>query len=237
MKDTVAGPARVLLEQFAHLLDERRLTDHIDFYVASLSLHDDDLAQWRAYTGNESGYALGFETSTRPRPDDPNARAGLSLFECTYDDAKFGGAVRTRLRESADVFERYLRRADNDELRARLLRTGVVALGSALGSEILRHKHRAFEPEREWRLVVMLQKTEHDGVVRFRQSRLGLTPFVPIDLEREGQIGHLKLASVVVGPGENSSHAARSAQMILDSGGYRTAIEVRNSTIPYRRTH
>jgi hypothetical protein len=92
-------------------------------------------------------------------------------------------------------------------------------------------KHRAFEDETEWRLIVR-QSTEKPEPVLFRQGRSTLVPYLSLPLTKEGQEG-IGLAEVLVGPGPLPELARDAVKHMLSVQGVNVQ-QINMSANPYR---
>ncbi|MDV6265071.1 DUF2971 domain-containing protein [Rhodococcus globerulus] len=87
-------------------------------------------------------------------------------------------------------------------------------------------KHKAFEDEREWRLVMadFVQKP----IPEFRSSAtLGVVPYIVLNLPKKA------IKSIVVGPGRHAKLRAESVKQLLTQLGI-SDVEVINSEVPFR---
>ncbi|MGH3628057.1 MAG: DUF2971 domain-containing protein [Sciscionella sp.] len=198
-----------------------------DVYLACFCEEDDLLSQWRGYPSTGGGYAIGFRSSVIAR--------NRMLRKVVYDEATqrqiLGEMLRPacqHLAENADDSHDYIDRA---------LLVGLRYHAAALAECSVCFKHPGFAEEKEWRLVrVNMRQGEAPERVTpsFRESATGLLPYLPLELEREGD-EERPIAEVVVGPNTHPDLAARAAAELLGSVGYASPIGlVRQSSIPLR---
>lgn len=221
----------LFVENFANL----RFSGQGGVYVASFSEHGDQLSQWRAYGGANSGYSIGFARLPDPTGDDPDAKAGLSLYKCTYDSDAFRAYARELLLEMAKGFDKYARAHAHREETARvLLATAMGICWRRLVVEIVRLKARGFHEEAEWRLILATSREGGTDLVKFRRGPRGMVPYIPVGLVDPKTDEKLPLSSVTVGPGDNATLAIDAARMFLEMKGYDVDKLLGASDIPYR---
>jgi hypothetical protein len=240
-KDLLAAPrdltVRFFLDLFVDNFRTMRFSERGGVYVASFSEEGDQLSQWRAYGGATSAYSIGFNSLPDPREENPDAKAGLSLYKCTYDPDSFRAYARDLLLEMAKGFDKYVSTHATREESARGF--AAQALGICwrrLIAEVVRLKARGFHEENEWRLIVVASPEDGSGLVEFRSSPRGMVPFIPVDLVDPESDGKLPIGSVTVGPGDNAVLAMNAAKMFLSTKGYDADGLLRASDIPYRYT-
>lgn len=176
------------------------------FFMACFCEADDLLSQWRAYTGNATGYSLGFDT--RSLPTDHLVQV---LYEPAAQEAEVRSVVDESLRDSYYT----------EEFRGFALEAALLRLSARL-------KHPSFEEEREWRLVYYLED-EHSGLdftsfrASFRPGKQFVIPYMELDLPTKDGLWDdqvLHLASVRFGPCANPSEACYSLRWLLWRYGY-----------------
>jgi len=191
------------------------------FFMTCFCEADDLLSQWRAYTGNETGYSLGFDTRFLPTDH---------LVQVLYDPAAQEVQVRSAVEEA-------LRDSHySEEFRGLALQAVLLRLSARL-------KHPTFEEEREWRLVYHLED-EHSGLdftsfrAAFRPGDQFVIPYMKVDLPtNDGPLDNevLRLASVRVGPSASPSEACYSLRWLLWRYGYSdTDTSICSSQAPLR---
>lgn len=221
------------LDSFAQIHPEQSLTHIADVFIASLSANGDQLSQWRAYGADGHGYSLGFRALPLPRDNPPNARVALIQMRCEYNEERFRQLAAETLTEVAKGFAKYVETYARDagdvaSMRAKAM---VVAL-RRVAVLVPRFKHKAFAEEDEWRLVAIPMRAREHEAVKFRTTRHGLTPYVPIDLAQDGAL--IDIARVHLGPRHDAERAANTIETLLRHSGYAATGLVEKSTIPYR---
>ena len=178
-------------------------------YVACFSERRDRLSQWRAYTDDGLGFAIGIDTGAHFKvKGQEDLEAQLLRVEYNEDKqfevahAVLGRIVET-LNEAGDGPNRY-----EDERATFNAMLTVVLLVLPMG---LRLKNRGFEEEEEWRLVVTDEMGwPTGGYVRYRPSRFGFTPYVELTAGEK-----LPLKCVVRGPRMQTFQARHSSNDLL----------------------
>jgi hypothetical protein len=200
----------------------------VSVYTASFSAErtGDDLSQWRAYGGQNSGVSLGFrpqylrEVSRQFLSDGKNPGwTGVDrdpLVECGYyRDAGFPNVdpnVLGNVREIVALKEVSAKVASFARYAASL-------------------KHEKFRAEEEWRIVLTWGDDSIPGAAKFRRVRSLIVPYVCIPLKLNGQ--PIEIDRVVVGPTPHQSDATRSIEMLFKA--HRVKFEkVVETKVPYR---
>jgi hypothetical protein len=240
-KELLSAPrdltVRYFLDLFVDNFRTMRFTERGGVYVASFSDDGDQLSQWRAYGGATSAYSIGFTSLPDPKEDNPEAKAGLSLYKCTYDSEEFRAYARDLLLEMAKGFDKYVSTHATREVTARGF--AAQALGICwrrLVAEIVRLKAQGFHEENEWRLIVVASPQDGSGLVKFRSGPRGMVPYIPVDLVDPKSAERLPISTIAVGPGDNAVLAMNAAKMFLSFNGYDTDALLRASNIPYRHS-
>ena len=202
-------------------LFERVLSEFqsVDTYVACYSTENDQLSQWRAYTGSQVGYSLGFDTSQMATIDDR-----LPPFEAViYNEHQ----VRVLL-------DRLLARVNDFFIKNAF---GEIELGYILGtvSAMLNiiaciTKHLKFEEESEYRHIYQPDNTGLKLSPCFRSGRFGLTPYVEINFLKPNFV---PLKSITIGPCQDFDLEKKELGILLQKQGYEN-IEIVKSSIPLR---
>lgn len=216
-----------------------------DAFVASFSKQGDLLSQWRAYSGENGGYSIGFarsylksvgvhflESRNDSFYDDSNP-----LVSCRYCDKPEEKSLKRKI---GQIVDSYIAEANqtkwetNPEMKEGLSKLGAIAKKHffPLGKRRAITKDQAFREEVEWRLVFQLERTNTtNSEPEFRPGRSMLIPYFRVDLAWEDQA--LEIPEIIVGPCPHPFEAAKSVQRLLRTEGIRE-FEVKNSKIPYR---
>lgn len=201
----------------------------MNVFVLSFSAEADLLSQWRAYSNNEVGYALGFETN---RLANLGSDQGFRLAPCVYEREVQARKAEEFVEHQIEYFCTQRYRFDTDDEREK---TGWM---SALVGEFCQHasmlapefKDRAFSEEREWRLI-SVPKSLREPAYGTRSGNRFLIPYYSLQLEWEGEF---IVNEVIIGPSVDADLARDAASSFLSSHGV-AHWTVGNSRIPYRR--
>lgn len=187
-------------------------------YITSFSENSDSLPMWNMYGNNGNGVALGFQKITPLHLDNERTR----WKKCFYDTESF-----------KDLFtENFQIIYDNVNINGgNLAVDGKLALNE-LAFIFGTLKHKAFEFEKEWRL--MKQVNIERNAIKFRPSNGILKPFI------ENKFSKSDLKKIVLGPCADKELSKRSVQMLLQKAGFpinkkdENFVEVLISEAPYR---
>jgi len=233
------GVARQLQDGFGNHLLNRKIINPI--YVACFCEDGNLLSQWRTY-GQSGGYCLGFTAfgegpvlGMKPEPCVYTAR----WVKVEYDRA-------VQIRRCREILDSLLPILDDEELASAVREIDISsplgfqgifsAISDILVEEILAFKSKAFEVEKEWRIVVrsreLLKQGTDDGgraplPIHFRSARGLLTPYVKLipsggkDLLSIRYEGLLPIDGVRIGPTRDQTTAWMATRMLLDKNKYR----------------
>jgi hypothetical protein len=198
---TESNPSRASEEHLRSFFEGISLPTFIVCFSAD---GGDRLSQWRAYGGN-SGISLKFERERLYEWSD--LESGVILQQAQY------------VSPNGDDFTRIVIDGILDRIRG---------VGSVLNLHITAalFKHRAFEEEKEWRLIT----NPVDGIVKHRARGSLLVPYVELTF---GEAMTQLLAAVIVGPINHKEQTAEAIKGFLRTNGF-TSTEVRVSETPYR---
>jgi hypothetical protein len=215
-----------------------------DSFVASFSEQGNLLSQWRAYSGDTSGYCIGF---TRPYLKSVGVHFLESRKDSFYDDSNPLVACQycdkpeeeSLKREIEQIVDSYITETDQVQWQTTPEKEGLRALGAIakkhffpLGKRRAITKDQAFREEAEWRLVFQLEKAGTiNSKLEFRPGRSMPIPYFKVDLTWENQ--PLEVREIIVGPCPHPLDAVNSVQRLLRKEGIPKS-EVRDSKIPYR---
>jgi len=202
-------------------------------FVACFCETDDQLSQWRGYAPGETGYSIGFSTSTLPMD-----RLRLVHYKRSDQERVVRRAIERGVAPS--TVEDFRIDSDESAARAWALTEELVIVATTL-------KHPTFADEREWRLVKHIPIRQPDGIlegdrtsvdVHFRPARRFVIPYVIEKLPTVEGIwgtGVLDLNSVRFGPTEHPKEAREALEWLLWSEGYKNHAElIKGSEVPLR---
>lgn len=177
------------------------------YFVACLCEAGDLLSQWRGYTANQTGYAIGFETASL---------SSDRLFRVLYDPHEQDTAVRAVVERRLANREKLTRNDLGIEFEFDLLELAI------------RLKHPTFAEEREWRLVHHIDDwrpgTGPKNIgLHFRPSNHSVVPYVELSPATKPGLWKqpiLRLQSLRFGPAPSPSDVREALQWLLWHHGY-----------------
>jgi hypothetical protein len=221
---TLSSPREGEVIQLAlRVLRDVRGADNLpDSYIACFSERENDLSQWRAY-GHSKGFSIGFDSDeldhlaqyisdTSPLP---------AIRKVAYTDELQDYILQTNYLQQ--VLTQLASGTDSDALARAFMFMAIRSTPSL--------KHPAFQAEDEWRLQFFLDKSSNR--VKFRDSAMGVTPYIEMSLCKPGSNIITCIKEVMVGPQRHPDEALRAAQQFLIRNGLSTVV-VKPSTIPLR---
>jgi len=228
------GPSKdfkALLEEMARLLSAPR-PEVAGAFVVCFTEKPDDLSQWRAYGGNEGGYALQFDFGSLVAAA---ARIGSVIVPVAYDAGTKHILMNDILRWSECFFVKGL-----TEKRAPIPVQWVEEFASFwlwnLSFLLPMIKHDAFEAEAEWRLIYWLKDTDIPRM-KFTQQQSMMRRHLPLELRADVNDSHsrLPLAGIMVGPTRHPELSRIGINDLLVKRSY--AFRASMTDIPFRTTH
>jgi hypothetical protein len=195
--------------------------------VASFSVHDDLLSQWRAYTGDSTGFCIGFNTAELVKVIEPQ---GFQLAQCIYDSKKHGALIEELVTSSlSEDFNTVGTTVDPVQPRTLIVHPtgGDFAMKFArLAAEL---KSSAFHEESEWRLI------SRSGVsvmkMSFRPGASMLIPYIPLAF---GDAHNSVIETITIGPTPHPQLSEESVTSLLAQQNRMRQVNVRVSKAPYR---
>lgn len=220
-------------------------------FVTSFSAHGNLLSQWRAYSGSDGGYSIGFKRSYLKsagvnfvnRRKDSFYDESDPLIDCRYCNKQVEEGLE---REIKQILDSYFSETNQLKLRMNsesqtieeknkeIRENGAIAKSHffPLCKQRAMTKDLAFHEETESRLVFQLEKIgTTDSQPEFRPGRSMLTPYFKIPLEWENQ--PIEIKRIFVGPCAHSNEAVKSVQMLLKKQNIPN-VDVEYCGIPYR---
>lgn len=210
-----------------------------DYFVTCFSEKEDDLSQWRGYSGMGSKYAIGFKTEELRKLEQ---QLGAKLAPVRYGKAAVMKDIRERFLSRAAEFQKQI---DNGSHNISRLRDLYPPLMMDVNHDLISlisplTKNESFSAETECRLYFpsTLQEINKSALrICFRPGSNSLIPFLKIPLNDLSEM----IASVTVGPTPHMEDAVGAAKLLTasasDNGmpyfaGNRPTIEA--SSIPFR---
>jgi len=186
------------------------------------------LSQWRAYSGGENGYAIGFRAAGLF--GEPNS----IVVRVNYNEDQHGLVAGRIAEATVRLFEAGLQRNTDVQKWTEEFLAEWGRRISHLGPMV---KDEGFSGEKEYRLIHELQLREL-GLVRFRQKKTLMARYLPMKYPQLSapRAGLLPLAEVKVGPSRHKELSAVSVRALLAQIGYGSAVPVTLSKIPFQET-
>ena len=197
--------------------------------VASFSLAQDSLSQWRAYGSGSGGICIGFDS--------------VKLAESILRTGSYIGAVRYSQAEQSDVVGKVCAEIVGDARNVVAGKThpkrfaSRCTLSVQLACALM--KHEKFAEEQEWRMVVWSQLPPFCKA-DVRPGKSTLIPYISVHLDvvynhaaRDMEFSNeLPLETVWIGPTPHPTLAVRGAESALDMVGETATVKV--SEVPFR---
>lgn len=209
--DRKLRPWRDAIRQVVNEIEDGRLPNT---YATCFCEKSDLLSQWRGYGGREQGVSLVFK---------PEGIEALKTGKRTFLAPVEYGFVHGKITLHQSLRDRLVA-IGQDDLRLMLDEEKHETVYNVLSELIPRFKHKGFEGELEWRLVV--QHATLRSSVSFRPNRNILVPYIKLSSDP------LPLKYVRIGPGPDQDLTQRSVALYLKAKGY--DVPVRTSTVPFR---
>jgi hypothetical protein len=188
------------------------------FYATCFSTEGDDLYQWRTYSASTGGYAIGFQT------DELQA---LDICNVIYDQDEQIEIVKQLISAWKDALKE--ERVDEQNFSRSIIKRNVIRIiTSVIYRLALQFKNRRFAAEQEWRVIA----NRSDKTVEYRNGRLGLTPYIKLDLCSSGS-PRMPIVSLTQGPRLEAELEAEALAGFLKRYGY-DEVERRLSEVPIR---
>jgi DUF2971 family protein len=223
-----SGPHRSYIDPLLSRLDEVLANSQLEtapLFIACFSEEKDHLSQWRAYSGEQGGYAIRFDMQRL-------AKSGVAS-ECLLLKVEYGPENQANLLD--DIINRAEEYYINCEGRQRA--PSWEEWTQEFVDFYLWHiqillaclKHPAFRAEKEWRLVCHLSPDDPTPM-RFRQRQSLMSRHLPLALN-----GQLPITGTLVGPCKYPVLSTTAVKDLLQANGYDAAIgKVDVTEIPYR---
>lgn len=199
------------------------------YYVCSFTEVGDSLSQWRAYSPNSGGYAIGFPSAHLL---DLAREAGWMLVKCVYDNHEKYRIVTEVINSYLSEFNEKRAPGGIDEEMVKDIVWRFYQHLAQIGGAI---KHNSFSEEIEWRLISPNIPEENDRI-EFRPGVSSVVPYYRFALETEQSPNLAKHGEQTLvlrcGPTPHRREAAQAAQFILKR--YLCGAAHGNSGIPFK---
>jgi hypothetical protein len=186
-----------------------RSPEGINICVCSFSESRDSLSQWRAY-GGSSGFAIGISQQVLKAAVE---RQKFSLAKCIYDPATQLDIVKALVGEVLDEYVSKDPGIEGWDLNGEDAQMFWDTGGNLL-NYLYRYapmlKDRAFEEEREWRIIsspILAHSFD------YREGRSLIIPYYCIPLWEKGQ--RTEIHEIVVGPTQDIDRSIKSLRKMI----------------------
>ena len=199
------------------------------FYVASFSLAQDRLDQWKGYGRTNQGVCLVLESDVALGCQGVLTQLPtIEPLEVIYDPTE----QRRRLETVISIFrEEFVSRPCNVSTTFSLWQKNLAFL---IAYQLIRFKHREYSSEEEIRLVLSCGSPILDQrKLTHRVSNGRLIPYVTTKNQSLPTNAKLPLKGVIVGPLATQDAVIRSIEVFLSNMGYENVF-VRGSSVPFR---
>ena len=196
-------------------------------FVTCFSARGDDLSQWRAYSGGENGYAIGF--------DGPQLRNMFSTLETHLHPVSYNLAFNQNLaKEIARATVRFYMDGiakKRERTREQWLDTFIRAWRGTVEIFGPLVKDPSFESEQEWRIVHNFQADQYARMI-FRQKATLLARHIKMKMTN-GEPPLMPLTGVLVGPSRHKDVSLVGVGDLLKKHGYDNNT-ARKSDVPFQ---
>jgi hypothetical protein len=195
-------------------------------FITSFSKRRDSLPMWNTYADNGAGVAIGFRKSSLKKTQDNHPGCWDSYFEeCYYSETD----LRKYFKE---ICPRIYKNIGTTNSR---LSTNMDLLFKDWARYFCSLKHRAYEYEKEWRLIRSCQEFCSFEIVKYQDKKGLLKPYVEYAFEKDA------LKEIIIGPCADKELAKKSVEMSLHKAGFgilpgkNYQVKVENSKAPFRQ--
>jgi hypothetical protein len=207
-------------------------------YIASFSLEADNLEQWRAYAKNGAGVCIGFSTKGSGKYPHFSYSNLWKTHRVIYNDKQKLWILHLIIFTYYFEFKKDPQRESSNGL---LEEEYAHFLAHSLTTVFINFKNKAFEAEREVRLVYdMGDPLNRFNEKHYRNVNNILVPYICTNdtklKDRDGtklEVDLLPLSKIIVGPVSNQKIIVESIQNFIEDIGYSDII-VELSKVPYR---
>ena len=226
---TKDGPTRHFCACLIDLLDSNSINSTFEFYLFSLSRHEDDPKQWRDYGYGGRGYAIGFAPALfapteMTLKDQPNEN--LHVGRVIYGDAATEARHRLVITTAAEITSRvaWANQTSVTDVNPSIYfaAMGREIIASQLIWNCLTAKHEKYVNERETRFIILNVAARFDEHRKFHEGRAYIEAALP--LKAPGSI-----MQILIGQ-RAPAEAERMVSDFLNAQGYPRGIIVRRSS-------
>lgn len=213
-------------EEWNNVLLKSLYDSHDVPFALSFSLAKDFLPMWNTYANNATGISLGFKNfvfNVESINDKNNIEPIRYLHAITVSYGQIGESLRKTLK---DIYSEFFKRIQNTLEAEQKQLIKMQYLATSIVTALAYVKHKAYEYEREVRIIKNVENCEKDRIKYRISSNGNLIPYIEFPIPSE------YLDCIIVGPCGNFEMIKRELSAVLQSVGIN--VEIIQSTIPYR---
>lgn len=218
------------VRHFAEVLLEKEMKgDYRRSYIACLSKEGNQLSQWRAY----GCFAIGFKLEALSKLISVTSW----VRDVVYDESTQQRYLADFFHQAQETLHFYRDDSDGQSRLSPGVSAATMAAAGFLANSFVQaafFKHPAFEEEKEVRISIPgPDDLKNDDDLEFRESAMGITPFVNINLLHPGEHHTSAISEIVIGPQPHKREAERAIRQFLAKRGL-SDVEVIDSKVPLR---
>jgi hypothetical protein len=211
-----------------------------DVFSISFSTEEDDLSQWRAYSGTGPSFSVGFD----PRKLEAHAIGYLfQLHEVKYKKVDIAADVKQELKEEIDYLNNAVRSCSESTSPAEFAKQQTPGMLTLILQLAPRYKHPKFSGEKEWRLIRWMPVISRKPRLprRFRLSGSLVVPYIAMPLHTPLQEAAVvsgaeqvesPMSAVTIGPSPHKDQLEFAIGDITARCGL--SVQVKSSEVPFR---
>ena len=204
-------------EQWQRQFDGGKYCTGDQDYILCFSTNRDQLSQWRAYSDDGTGFAIGFD-----RKQLVKTAGKLVWCDAPVEDV-YKHSAQIEMLETC-IKDGLIKSGD-----------GIVETWDLLMDECAgRFKSDAFSEESEWRMKTIFVDDPHSSdkklspQMRFRSTKYGIAPYVELPIPKRA------VTEIVVGPKSPMRNKHWVLKRLVQSAKIKRRIKIRNSRASYR---
>lgn len=222
------GPEQEFLKQFMEWISHFRTTTY-DIFVFSLSEERNLLSQWRSYTPHGKGISIGMPPSLINKVAKKN---NLRIAQCLYRKKDQEELLNSLVEKMLITFRKELPNIDTTKLHPpQCYHHFLEGFRGDILQVLSIVKHKAFEEEREWRLISPYFSKYTVPEIKFREGASMLVPYIELGLP-ENNDGKVLFEQIILGPSPHQNLSMSALSKLLSNK--RLCNNTTNCGIPYR---
>jgi len=208
-----------------------------DYFIFSLSEDGDSLNQWRSYTRQGPGYALGFDSI---KLHEYCLERGYTFGRCLYSRREAESAISQLAAEYMVELAQYFPLFSAGEINEDLIFSKCRQFLALFLKYAAFIKNPAFEQECEWRIIAAVN-AEDKGLLEFRSGPHSIVPYIAIQFEETEFLKKI-LRDIVIKPSPHMDLAEQAIKEFVQSQLINAKIpdyeikdySIKRSGVPYR---